>query len=123
MTLQLMMKHHNTTFGNKMFVSLEDIWTNIDILTLHCDHDLECSNPFFFHKTLWVMISSDQVWLLKNQQFRRCNRKLYFDHMSPHCDHDLGDSEQFFHMILWLTTLHNHIKFGNKMFSSSEDII
>ena len=30
-----------------MFGGLEDIiWTNIDILTLHCDLDLECSNPF-----------------------------------------------------------------------------
>ena len=27
------MMHHNTKFGNKMFVGLEDIiWTNIDIL-------------------------------------------------------------------------------------------
>ena len=33
-TLWLMMMHHNTKFGNKMFVCLEDIiWTNTDILT------------------------------------------------------------------------------------------
>ena len=41
--------HHNTKFGNKMFGGLEDIiWTNINILTLGCDLDLEKSNPIFF---------------------------------------------------------------------------
>ena len=47
--LWFMKMHHNSKFGNKMFGSLEDIiWTNIDILTLHCDLDLESSYPFFF---------------------------------------------------------------------------
>ena len=42
MTLWLMMMNQKTKFGNKMFVGLEDIiWTNIDILTLCCDRDLE----------------------------------------------------------------------------------
>ena len=46
--LQLTMRHHNTKFGNKMLGGLEDIiWTNTDIMTLHCDLDLECSYPFF----------------------------------------------------------------------------
>ena len=49
MTLWLIMMYHNTRFGNKMFGGLEDtIWTNINILTLSCDLDPECSNPFFF---------------------------------------------------------------------------
>ena len=53
MTLQLIMMHHNTEFGSKMFGGLENIiWMNIDILTLHCDLDLEGNNPLFFHKTL-----------------------------------------------------------------------
>ena len=44
-----MMMHHNTNFGNKMFEGSEDIiWTNTDILTLCCDLDLECGNPFSF---------------------------------------------------------------------------
>ena len=43
-----MMMNHNTTFSNKMFGCLENIRKNIDILTLHCDLDHECSNPFFF---------------------------------------------------------------------------
>ena len=28
--------------------SLDINWTNTDILILHCDLNLECSNPFFF---------------------------------------------------------------------------
>ena len=41
--LQLIVAHHNTKFGSKMFRSLEDIiWTNTDILTLHYDLDREC---------------------------------------------------------------------------------
>ena len=57
MTLQLIMMHHNTEFGSKMFGGLENIiWINIDILTLRYDFDLESNNPFFFHKTLWPMI-------------------------------------------------------------------
>ena len=47
------MMHHNTKFGDKMFVGLEDIiCTNTDILIL-CDLDLDCSNPIF-HRTLWL---------------------------------------------------------------------
>ena len=53
MTLQLIMMHHNTKFGNQIFGGLEDIiWTNIDILTLCCDLDLDCSNPIFSQNTL-----------------------------------------------------------------------
>ena len=52
MTLQLIMMHHNTEFGDKMFGGLENIiWINIDILTLRCDVDLEGN------KTLWPMIT------------------------------------------------------------------
>ena len=40
-----MMLHHNTKFRNQMLDGLEHIWTNTDILTLHCDLDLECSHP------------------------------------------------------------------------------
>ena len=73
MTLQLIMMHHNTEFGNTMFGSIENIiWINIDILTLRCDLDLEGNNPLFPQDALaYNNISSDQVWLLKNQQFRR----------------------------------------------------
>ena len=53
--------HHNTKSGRKMFGGLEDImWTNINIFTLCCDLDPECSNPFF-HRTLWLMMMYHQT--------------------------------------------------------------
>ena len=68
MTLQLIMMHHNTEFGSKMFGGLENIiWMNIDILTLRCDLDLEGNNPLFPQDALaYDNLSSDQVWLPKN---------------------------------------------------------
>ena len=75
MTLRLIMMHHTTNFGNKMFGSLEDIiWANINILTLRCELDTECSNPFFLFSqdTLaYDDVSLDQVCLPKNEQFRK----------------------------------------------------
>ena len=67
------MMHHGNAFGSKMCGGLENIiWINIDILTLRCNLDLDCNNPSFpqdapAHHNL----SSDYVWLPKNQQFRR----------------------------------------------------
>ena len=51
-----MIMHHNTKFGNKMYVGLEDImWKNIDILTFAVTLTLiEVIN--FFHRTLWLMM-------------------------------------------------------------------
>ena len=73
MTLQLIMMQHNTEFGSKMFGGLGNIiWININILTLRCDLDLECNNPIFPQDALaYDNLSSDYVWLPKNQQFRR----------------------------------------------------
>ena len=67
------MMHHNTEFGSKMCDGLENIiWINIDILTLCCDLDLDCNSPIFPQDTLaYDDLSSDHVWLPKNQQFRR----------------------------------------------------
>ena len=71
--------HDNTKFGNKMFGDLEDIiWTNMNILTLCYDRDPECSNLFFSQDTLAYNVkSSDQVWLPRNQQFRKYSRKSH----------------------------------------------
>ena len=73
MTLQPIMMHYNTEFGSKMCGGLENIiWINIDILTLRCNLDLECNNPIFPQDALaYGNLSSDHVWLPKNQQFRR----------------------------------------------------
>ena len=73
----LMMMHHNTKFGNKLFGGIDYIiWTNTNILTFRCDLDLECSDPIFSQDNLvYDGVSSDQVWLPKNQWFRRHCRK------------------------------------------------
>ena len=78
-----------------LFGDLEDIiWTNMNILTLCYDRDPECSNQFFSQDTLAYNVkSSDQVWLPRNQQFRKKQQKeSYLDHTSPCCDPDLDDS-------------------------------
>ena len=54
------------------------------------------------------------------------DQESYFDHMSPRCDIDLENSNSNninFRMTLWLTMLHHHTKFGNKMACDSENII
>ena len=54
MTLWLILQHSHTMFGNKCFVvhkiSSGQIFT--DILNLHCDLDLERSNPILPQDTL-----------------------------------------------------------------------
>ena len=41
---------------------------------LRCDLDFKCCNPIFSQDALaYDSLSSDQVWLPKNQQFRRCS--------------------------------------------------
>ena len=130
MTLWLMIMHNNTKFGNQLFGGLEDIiWTNMGILTFHCDLDLECSNPLFFcsfsYGTLaYDDVSSDHVWLPKNQQFNRYNRKVIFWAYRPLLQPWLWKRQTIFfsRMTLWLMMLHHHTKFGNKMFSGSKDI-
>ena len=52
MALWLLMMHHNTKFGSKTFGGLGDnMWTNINSLSLTCKLDPECNNPFFFFFT------------------------------------------------------------------------
>ena len=55
MTLWLMMLHKHTKFGNKMFGSLEDIWTNTDILTFIVTLTLNAV-ILFFNGTLQLMM-------------------------------------------------------------------
>ena len=77
MTLWLMMLHHHTKFGNKMFCDSENIiQTNIYWhLNLRCDLDLERSNPIFQQDTLaYDSVLSNQVWSQTDQQFGRYSR-------------------------------------------------
>ena len=93
------------------------------MLNLCCDLDLECSNPIFQQDTLsYDAILPNQIWLQTNQQFRRYNRKSYFDYISPCCDLDIEHSKPIFCLTLWLMMLHYHTRFGVKLFCGSEDI-
>ena len=70
-------------------------------------------------------VSSDQVWLPRNQQFRTYStwkKESYLDNVSSCCDLDLEDSNnnKVFRMTLRLMMLHHHTKFGNKISSDSE---
>ena len=61
-----------------------------------CDLDLVNTKPIFLHDTLaHDDASSDQVWLPKNQQFRRYSRNC-LDHMNPCCDLELKNSKPTF---------------------------
>ena len=77
------MTHHNTKFGNKMLGGLEDIiWTNINILNLHCDLDQVIQ--LFPQDTLaYDDVSSDKVGLPRNQKFMRYNRKSHILTIKP----------------------------------------
>ena len=55
-----MIMYYQTKFAYKMFVDLESIWTNIDILALCCDLDLDCSNPIFSTED-WLMMLHDHT--------------------------------------------------------------
>ena len=83
------------TIGHAEKISSGQTFT--DILNLCCDLDCECSNPIFQQGTLaYDAVVSNHVWLHTNQQFRRYNRKSYFDYISPRCDLDIEHNEPIF---------------------------
>ena len=66
----------------------------------------------------------NQVWLQMDQQFRRHNKNSHIlikYKLSLTATLTLNTVNQFFCMTLWLMMLHNHARFGNKMFCGSED--
>ena len=73
------------------------IQTFTDILNLQWDLDHKHSNHLFPQDTpAYDVVLSNHVWLQTNQQFRRYNRKSYFDYISPCCDLDIEHSEPIF---------------------------
>ena len=118
MTLQLMMMHHNSKFGNKMFGGLDDIiWININILTLCCDLDRKRRNPILSQDNhAYDAVLANLVWLQTDQQFRRYRTNshiLIIEVKEP----------VYFFKALWYMMLHKHTKFDNKIFCGSDDII
>ena len=72
-----------------MFGGLEDIWTNMIILTLCCDLDPERCNPLVFQRTL----ASDDIrpnLVAKESPVQKI--QPYFYHTSPFCDLGLKES-------------------------------
>ena len=68
-----MMMHHNTKFGNRVFGSLEDIiWINWPFWPFFVTLTLNAVIHFSPQDALaYDSLSSDQVWLAKNQQVRK----------------------------------------------------
>ena len=72
--LQLMMMYHPIKFGcKKISSSVHMVETVIfDQMSLHCDPELEDSEPIFLHDTVAHDVALPyQVWLQKVQQLRR----------------------------------------------------
>ena len=71
--------------------------TFTNIFNLHCDLDLERSNPIFPQDTLAYDTSlPNQVWLQIDQQFRRYSKNSHILIIRPHCDLDTEDIEPIF---------------------------
>ena len=67
------------------------------ISSLCCDLDLEHSNLIFPQDTpAYDAVLTNQVWLQRDQQFRRHNENSQILIISPHCDLDTENSEPIF---------------------------
>ena len=89
-SLRLMIMHHYTKAGNKMFSSSEDIsrQTFISILKL---------NNFFFHTTLWhTRIYHQTKFDCKRVSSSDDVEQSFSDYINPYCDLDLQDSKPIF---------------------------
>ena len=81
--LKLMVMHYNTKFGSlehkKLDSSKYTICTNTDIMTFTLTLTLKTVFLFFLQDALtYDEVLSDQVWLPRNQQFRRYKRKSHY---------------------------------------------
>ena len=112
------MSGHNWTHGKKHpdKHSLK-FWTFTVILTWHAVIP-------FFHRTLWLMMLYYQTkpGCKRTNSLEDTTEIVIFWLQKPHCDLDIEHSN-FFFMSLWLMTLHNHTRFGNKIFCGSEVIL
>ena len=71
-----MMLQNHTRFGDKVVQKISSGQTLTNIFNLHCDLDLERSNPIFPQDTLgYDPVLANQVWLQVDQKFRRYSKK------------------------------------------------
>ena len=135
MTLWPIMMHHNTTFENKMFGGPEHtIWTTWTFWPFAVTLTLNAVVKFFLQDTLaYDDVSSDQVWLPRNQHLKKYGRKnhiLITWALSVTLTLKIATkttatkkTKQNICTILWLMMVHHRTTFGNKMFCDSENII
>ena len=90
--------------------------TLTDILNFHCDLDLECSNPIFPHDTpAYNTLLSNQVWMQKDQQYRRYSKNgqvLIISALAVTLT--LKIVNQFYCKTHCLMIIHHHTEFGKK---------
>ena len=136
----LMIIHHHTEFGKKKkWLSGSgdteqtwlDTWRKIsgqtftDILNLHCDVDLEHSNPIFPQDTpAYDAVLSNQVGCKLTSTLEGTTEIVIFGcYKLSLWPWHWTQWTNFFCMTLWITMLHNHTRFGDKMPCGSEDIV
>ena len=83
---------------------------------------LNASPIFPLNTPAYNAVLSNQVWLQTNQQFGKYNKNSHILIKDLVVTFTLNTVNQFFCTTLWLMMLHNHTRFGNKIFCGSEDI-
>ena len=101
-------------------LSSRQVFTNI--FNLLCDLDLECSNPIFPHDTpAYNTLLSNQVWMQKDQQYRRYSKNgqvLIISALAVTLT--LKIVNQIFRMTHCLMIIHHNTKFSKKIFFKVE---
>ena len=120
--LWLMMMHHHTKFDWSEILFGQ---TFTEVQNLYCD--LDQSNLFTRHSSLWTCTVKLSWSPPKNQQFRTYNTLIelvIFDCMNRNSvTLTLKIETHFLYMTLWLIMMSHHTGFGYKWFSDAEDII
>ena len=99
--------------------------TFTDIVNLRCDLDLEHSNPFFFtgHSDTIVYYQTKSSCKLTSSWEDTTEIVIFWLYTPSQWPWHWKHLNQFFNMTLWLMMLHNHTRFGDRMFCSSEDTV
>ena len=119
MILWLIMMHHHTKFDRSEILSGQ---TFTEVQNLHCDHDLEYSNLFTRHSSLWTC-TVKLSWLpQKICRSEHIIEIVIFDCMNQNSitvTLTLKIETHFSHMTLWLIMMSHHTGFGYKWFSDA----
>ena len=98
--------------------------TFTDILNLWCDLDLEHSNPIFPHDTAaYDAVLSNQFGCNTTSSLEDTTKIVIFWLYKPSLWPWHWTQWTNFSAWYWLIMLHDHTRFGDKMFCGSEDIV